>query len=107
MELLLFADGLRRSQEDLEGLKRAMVSAGVPVEALFSPEVEAWSGDPVDDEGVDFDYSAVQWDTTAAPSDWDLMQAALADNRVTIREASDSSPSLLPDVPFETDREWT
>lgn len=106
-ELLVFADGRLRAEEGLEALKRAMVASGLKVDELFSAEAEAWSGDPADDEGVDFDYSEVEWVDEASPSDWQLMQAAMANNRVTVRGDGGPEVSSPVGMPWETDREWT
>lgn len=106
VDLLVYADNQRRTSRDLDALKLALVSAGASVETLFPSIAEAWSGDPVDDEGVSFDYSEVAWEQDASPSDWELMQAAMVNDRVTVREPS-APAAPVADLPFETDREWT
>lgn len=102
----MYADNQRRTTQDLDALKLALVSAGASVETLFPAVAEAWSGDPADDEDVSFDYSAVDWAPEASASDWELMQAAMANDRVTVREPSAPAAPAV-DLPFETDREWT
>lgn len=109
VELLIFADGLKEARGDLDAFKRALVAAGADASRLFSAEsqAEAWDGDPVDDEGVDFDYSEVQWQEDASATEWERLQAAMARDLVTVQgeDSTEGLPtSLMPDV---IDREWT
>jgi hypothetical protein len=108
LELLVLADGWAQGKEQTEQLRLALVAAGADPADLF-PGAESYEDfDPAQDEGVDFDYSAVDWQDGTTVDDFARMQAALADSRVTVssksEEAQDEPGPEVPDVDF--DREW-
>lgn len=102
----MLADGWRERDREAERVRLALVSAGINPDQEPAQEPEEWSGDPADDAGVDFDYSDVDWDEASTASEWDRMQAALANSRMQVSdpEVAMEAP-VVPDVDF--DREWT
>lgn len=109
LELLVLVDGWKVTADDDKAfedqLRFALVAAGVdatdlwPKDAADVPETE--------DEDVDYDYSAVDWQE-GSTDDWEHMQRALATSRVEVSgnraEPVDEPP--VPDMGDEFDREW-
>lgn len=113
LELLILANGWKEVERDEEQLKRdekafedqlkfALVAAGVDATELWPRD----AADVPDDEGVDYDYSAVNWQQ-GSTDDWDRMQEALSQSRVQVSgdpEPEDEPP--VPDMDDGFDREW-
>lgn len=103
----MLADGwAEQAREDARVRALALASGRAVDEAV--PVAESPSQGPEGDADVDYDYSAVEWDEGASADDWERMQAALGQTRVTVAEGVpeglvDDPP--VPDVDF--DREWT
>jgi hypothetical protein len=111
LELLVLADGWKAGRESTETfedqLKLALVAAGGdPAELWSAPDAAlAKDFDPAQDEDVDFDYSAVNWQEGSA-DDWTRMQEVLADSRVQV-SSGEMEPADEPEVPdVDFDREW-
>lgn len=105
-ELLILADGLAERAREAEQLS-ALQAAGVPEEEP-DETTDYTDFDPSQDDDVDLDYSAVDWDESVSPSDVMQMQAALANRRVEVvsdEQADFEDAPPVPDVEF--DREWT
>ncbi|MCX4799553.1 hypothetical protein OG497_37490 [Streptomyces sp. NBC_01242] len=112
LELLILLDGWAESdaqaEQRNEQLRMALVAAGMSPGDVFASDPESYDDfDPIEDEGRDLDYSAVDWDEEASVDDWASLQRALDSTRVKVRgsgeEAEPDGPEL-PDVDF--DREW-
>ncbi|MFD7835595.1 hypothetical protein [Streptomyces sp. NPDC059761] len=107
LELLILADGWAAGEKRTEQLRLALVASGVDPEDVFTDRFQPQEVDPADDEGRDFDYSAVDWQDSSA-DDWEQLQEALASTRVKVGDdvPSDFEPAhpAVPDVDF--DREW-
>lgn len=106
LELLILADGwkeVERDEREFEDqLKFALMAAGADATELWPKD----AADVPDDEDVDYDYSAVDWQQ-GSTDDWEHMQQALATSRVQVsgdREPEDEPP--VPDMGDEFDREW-
>ncbi|MGW7100389.1 hypothetical protein [Streptomyces sp. NPDC054838] len=107
LELLILADGWASGEARTEQLRLALVSAGADPAEVFSDRLEPEDVDPADDEGRDFDYSAVDWQDGSV-DEWARLQEALDGTRVRV---GDSAPiggePVRPDVPdVDFDREW-
>lgn len=107
LELLILADGWEANEQSerafRDQLKLALVAAGADEADLWPQD----AADVPDDENVDYDYSAVDWQE-ASSDDWERMQQALASSRVEVagnREEPDAAPPV-PDMGDEFDREW-
>lgn len=106
LELLVLADEWKANEpkeDDFEDrLKLALVASGLDPAELWLKD----AADVPEDEDVEYDYSAVDWQQ-GSTSDWELMQRALAESRVQVSgepEPDDGPP--VPDMGEEIDREW-
>jgi hypothetical protein len=107
LELLILADGWKAAEQDEKAfedqLKFALVAAGVDAPDLWPRD----AADVPDDEDVDYDYSAVDWQQ-GSTDDWERMQQALSASRVQVsgdrQEPEDEPP--VPDMDDGFDREW-
>jgi hypothetical protein len=107
LELLILADGWKATEQDEKAfedqLKFALVAAGVDATELWQKD----AADVPDDEDVDYDYSAVDWQQ-GSTDDWEHMQQALSQSRVQVSgdrpEPEDEPP--VPDMDDGFDREW-
>ncbi|WP_428957950.1 hypothetical protein [Streptomyces sp. cg35] len=107
LELLILADGWASGETRDEQLRLALVASGADPHDVFPDRFAPEDVDPADDEDVDFDYSAVDWQDGASADDWALMQEALASSRVTVEGAAEPEAPEMPDVPnVDFDREW-
>lgn len=107
LELLILADGWKVAEDDEKAfedqLKFALVAAGMDATDLWPKDAD----DVPEDEDVDYDYSAVNWQQ-GSTDDWERMQQALATSRVQVsgnRSEPDDEPPV-PDMGDEFDREW-
>lgn len=111
LELLFLVDGWasgeRETKQQTYLLKMALIAAGADPAEVLAQEPESYDDfDPASDEGVDFDYSAVNWQEGASADEWERLQEELDTTRVTVSSGQDEpvdSPEV-PDVDF--DREW-
>ncbi|MGW9067903.1 hypothetical protein ACWGQT_00425 [Streptomyces yangpuensis] len=107
LELLILADGWASGEERTEQLRLALVASGMDPADVLPDRFEPEDVDPAEDEGRDFDYSAVDWQESSA-DDWAQLQAALASTRVDVgTDAPDGIGPVHPAVPdVDFDREW-
>lgn len=64
LEMLLFADDAKRSEQDLEEFKRALVASGnYDVDKLYFEEEKSDEDFNFDDPSAIYDFSDVGWET--------------------------------------------
>lgn len=96
--MLAMWDNQARVRKEEREIKLALLASGkVPPSELFP---EQFDTSEVDDPNVDYDYSAVQWESPGeGGSNYDAIMAALEAHRhVTTREAPGTSEEVKPPV---------